>query len=137
MSCDSGLTWIVKSCLESFLGPELMDSIHAIIANEARVDAEDRWHITWVDDTPFGHDKARTITSYLQKLAHGETSPKTYYLGDGISDISAGKTCDVLFAKADKDLATWCVREKQPCHLWSTFADIHDVMRPVLSRDDA
>jgi 2-hydroxy-3-keto-5-methylthiopentenyl-1-phosphate phosphatase len=43
-----------------------------------------------------------------------------FYAGDGVSDLSAAKETDLLFAKADKDLVTYCENEKVP---FVTFRD--------------
>lgn len=45
----------------------------------------------------FGHDKSLEIRPYGQ-LPDGER-PVMFYAGDGVSDLSAAKETDLLFAK--------------------------------------
>lgn len=48
-----------------------------------------------------------------------------FYAGDGVSDLSAAKETDLLFAKKGKDLVTYCDREHIPFTLfedWSTIS---------------
>lgn len=45
----------------------------------------------------FGHDKSLEIRPYKQ-LPEGER-PVMFYAGDGVSDLSAAKETDLLFAK--------------------------------------
>ena len=48
----------------------------------------------------FGHDKSLAIRPYAG-LPDGER-PVLFYAGDGVSDLSAAKETDLLFAKAGK-----------------------------------
>jgi 2-hydroxy-3-keto-5-methylthiopentenyl-1-phosphate phosphatase len=45
----------------------------------------------------FGHDKSSTIRPYAA-LPAGQR-PTMFYAGDGVSDLSAAKETDLLFAK--------------------------------------
>lgn len=45
----------------------------------------------------FGHDKSLTIRPYSELPA--EQRPTLFYAGDGVSDLSAAKETDLLFAK--------------------------------------
>lgn len=48
-----------------------------------------------------------------------------FYAGDGVSDLSAARETDLLFAKKGMDLVTYCEREDIPFTLfedWSTIA---------------
>ena len=68
-----------------------------------------------------------------------------FYAGDGVSDLSAAKETDLLFAKADKgeynhdsvyiemnsdslDLVTWCENENVP---FVTFRDWSSITQAV------
>ena len=47
-----------------------------------------------------------------------------FYAGDGVSDLSAAKETDLLFAKKGHDLVNWCVKENVPFTVfedWSTI----------------
>lgn len=45
----------------------------------------------------FGHDKSLTIRPYAQLPA--DQRPWMFYAGDGVSDLSAARETDLLFAK--------------------------------------
>jgi 2-hydroxy-3-keto-5-methylthiopentenyl-1-phosphate phosphatase len=45
-----------------------------------------------------GHDKSIEIRKYSSL----PNRPTMFYAGDGVSDLSAAKETDLLFAKADK-----------------------------------
>jgi 2-hydroxy-3-keto-5-methylthiopentenyl-1-phosphate phosphatase len=48
----------------------------------------------------FGHDKSLEIRPYAGLPA--EERPTLFYAGDGVSDLSAAKETDLLFAKAGR-----------------------------------
>jgi|SRR5579859_6768016 len=62
--------------------------------------------------TDFGHDKSRAIKPYAAVPADGR--PILVYCGDGVSDISAARETDLLFAKKGRDLVTHCLNENVP-----------------------
>jgi 2-hydroxy-3-keto-5-methylthiopentenyl-1-phosphate phosphatase len=45
----------------------------------------------------FGHDKSLTLRPYAQLPA--DKRPTLFYAGDGVSDLSAARETDLLFAK--------------------------------------
>lgn len=45
----------------------------------------------------FGHDKSLTIRPYAQLPE--DQRPTLFYAGDGVSDLSAARETDLLFAK--------------------------------------
>jgi 2-hydroxy-3-keto-5-methylthiopentenyl-1-phosphate phosphatase len=45
----------------------------------------------------FGHDKSLTLRPYAELPE--EIRPTMFYAGDGVSDLSAAKETDLLFAK--------------------------------------
>lgn len=48
----------------------------------------------------FGHDKSLTIRPYAEYYKeHPEERPTMFYAGDGVSDLSAARETDLLFAK--------------------------------------
>jgi 2-hydroxy-3-keto-5-methylthiopentenyl-1-phosphate phosphatase len=63
-------------------------------------------------DIDFGHDKSRAIKPYAALPADGR--PILVYCGDGVSDISAAKETDLLFAKKGRDLVVHCLNENVP-----------------------
>jgi len=62
--------------------------------------------------TDFGHDKSRAIKPYAALPA--DHRPIMVYCGDGVSDISAARETDLLFAKKGRDLVTHCLKENVP-----------------------
>lgn len=52
-------------------------------------------------DSHFGHDKSLTIRPYSEAIAKMPENdrPTLFYAGDGVSDLSAAKETDLLFAK--------------------------------------
>lgn len=98
-----------------------------------------------------GHDKSLEIRPYA-RLPPGER-PVLFYAGDGVSDLSAAKETDLLFAKAGRgespvdmtyfffflaarwthtdceaDLVTYCENEKVP---FTTFNDFTEILATV------
>lgn len=51
----------------------------------------------------FGHDKSLEIRPYARLPA--EERPTLFYAGDGVSDLSAAKETDLLFAKAGRGMS--------------------------------
>jgi len=60
----------------------------------------------------YGHDKSRAIRPYAALPADGR--PILVYIGDGVSDVSAARETDLLFAKRGKDLVTYCLQQNVP-----------------------
>lgn len=54
------------------------------------------------------------------------------FCGDGISDISAARHADILFARKGRDLETYCKRENIPFISFDTFAEIEQVIRDLV-----
>lgn len=79
----------------------------------------------------FGHDKSIEIRKYSQ-LPESER-PGIFYAGDGVSDLSAAKEGDIMFAKAGRDLVLYCEREKVPFTTFNDFSDILAVVKNVVS----
>ncbi|KAI9894574.1 MAG: hypothetical protein M1814_001928 [Vezdaea aestivalis] len=98
---SSGMTPIIRALLVHLIGPEA-EAIQ-IVSNEVvdkpgmNREQENGWDIQFHDDSGFGHDKSLTIRPYAQ-LPEGER-PVLFYAGDGVSDFSAAKETDLLFAK--------------------------------------
>lgn len=72
-----------------------------------------------------------------------------FYAGDGVSDLSAAKETDLLFAKAGRgrsllshahgsrglnsaDLVTYCETEKVPFTVFHDFSNIHKIVADVV-----
>jgi len=119
---SSGMIPVIETLLKHLLGEELMQDIE-IVANETQLrapgnslDKSDGWTIKFHDDSGFGHDKSLTIRPYADAIAKmpDDERPTLLYAGDGVSDLSAARETDLLFARAGQDLITYCENEGIP-----------------------
>lgn len=99
---SSGMEPIIRAILEKLVGEDAK-YIDVICNNiQARpgkqVNEEGGWELVYHDDSHFGHDKSLTIRPYAQLPA--DQRPTLFYAGDGVSDLSAAKETDLLFAKS-------------------------------------
>jgi len=126
---SSGMIPIIRSILVHLLGPKA-ENIE-IIANNVDVISDKEWHIVFHDDSHFGHDKSLAIKPY-QRLPKA-TRPTMFYCGDGVSDLSAARETDLLFAKHGRDLITYCIRENIPYSEFKSFSDIHAEVENIVT----
>jgi len=102
---SGGMEPIIRALLAHFLGKEEAETLQ-IVSNNAvprpgkSINDEGGWKIVFHDDSGFGHDKSIEIRPYAA-LPEGER-PVLFYAGDGVSDLSAAKETDLLFAKAGR-----------------------------------
>ncbi len=131
---SSGMIPVLKMLLRQLAGEELVKDLE-IIANDTRLippknslDEANGWTIKFHDDSGFGHDKSMTIRPYAKAIAKlpDNEKPTLLYAGDGVSDLSAARETDLLFAKEGKDLVTWCEREGIP---FTTFRDWSTILQ--------
>jgi 2,3-diketo-5-methylthio-1-phosphopentane phosphatase len=99
---SSGMTEVISTLLVHLLGPQGKDI--PIVCNE-KVDDPNKaggWSIQFHDESGFGHDKSMTIRPYREHFDQRpeEPRPTMLYAGDGVSDFSAARETDLLFAKA-------------------------------------
>ncbi|RDA85882.1 hypothetical protein CP532_2724 [Ophiocordyceps camponoti-leonardi (nom. inval.)] len=118
---SGGMQPVIRALLRNLLGPGASDI--QVISNDIRprspgssINEPNGWTIQFRDETAHGHDKSVEIRKYSSL----PNRPVLFYAGDGVSDLSAAKETDLLFAKADKDLVTYCEREEVP---FVTFRD--------------
>lgn len=126
---SSGMVPVIEGLLSKLLDDdEIMRDIE-IVANDAKLvppknsfDQTGGWNIEFHDDSGFGHDKSLTIRPYADAIAKLPQEEKVtlLYAGDGVSDLSAARETDLLFAKAGHDLIVYCEREGIP---FTTFED--------------
>ncbi|KAK5947517.1 hypothetical protein PMZ80_001668 [Knufia obscura] len=131
---SSGMVPVISALLKKLLGEDLMKDIE-IIANETQLVAPDNsldkkggWNIKFHDESAFGHDKSLTIRPYANAIAempNENDRPTLLYAGDGVSDLSAARETDLLFAKAGHDLIVYCEREGIP---FTTFEDWDSIL---------
>jgi 2-hydroxy-3-keto-5-methylthiopentenyl-1-phosphate phosphatase len=50
------------------------------------------------------------------------------FCGDGVSDISAARKADILFARNGKDLVTYCERHQIPYFGFDSFKEIEEIV---------
>ncbi|WWC71384.1 uncharacterized protein I206_105339 [Kwoniella pini CBS 10737] len=117
---SSGMAPNIKSVLSTLI-PEINENQNKeneidIIANEVLFTDKEKKGKTWEiqyrhPESGFGHDKSQAILPY-RNLKH---KPILFFCGDGVSDLSAAKHADLLFAKVmangHSDLKTYCERE--------------------------
>ncbi|KAH3663441.1 hypothetical protein WICMUC_005967 [Wickerhamomyces mucosus] len=128
---SSGMKPIIRALLLKLVGEESIDKIE-IVSNDTKVNDDGSWEIVYRDETSFGHDKSRAIIPYREAR---KSPQKLFYCGDGVSDLSAAKETDLLFAKRGKDLVTYCRREKIPFTQFDSFKDILKDIKSVLNNE--
>ena len=138
---------IIRALLDELLGEQLARDIE-VVANEIQprapvndIGKAGGWTIKFHDDSDFGHDKSLTIRPYAEaiekmKSADSESGrsqrrPTLLYAGDGVSDVSAAKETDLLFAKKGRDLTTYCEREDIPFTIFEDWEEILDKTREI------
>ncbi|KAK6460833.1 HAD-like domain-containing protein [Scheffersomyces coipomensis] len=134
---SSGMRPIIYALLKNLVGEEAIKNIE-IISNEVEIDEKSKkWDIIYKDpESPFGHDKARSIKQYLTKHGYNESNtPLLFYSGDGVSDLSAAKETNLLFAKHGKDLIKYCIRENIPYTEFNSFEDILSKITTIIEAD--
>ena len=125
---SSGLDELIERYLKHHF-PKGLHPTTKVIANGLRVH-DDHWEILYLDDSDFGHDKG----SHLRDWKRRNPFDTLIFIGDGISDLPAAMSADIVFAKKDKDLETYCLREKIAFHSWSSFTDILHYFKEHLVR---
>lgn len=122
---SSGMEPIIRALLVKLIGPEAEEI--PIVANQVEING-DKWSIKFHDDSSFGHDKSLTIKPYTEN----KDRPILLYSGDGISDVSAAKETDLLFAKAGMDLITYCKENDVKYREFTDFSEIHDYIQDLI-----
>lgn len=131
---SSGMTPIIRAVLSNLL-PEDAAATIPIISNEVEPLADGKWTIKYRHPTsPHGHDKSYSILPYTS-LPEGER-PTTFFFGDGVSDLSAARYADILFAKlkdnGESDLAEYCRKEEIPHRTFKNFEEVIDMIKPLV-----
>jgi 2,3-diketo-5-methylthio-1-phosphopentane phosphatase len=131
---SGGMEPIIKALLTKLVGEELSKDIY-VIGNNVGVrpgkTLEDvgGWEIAFHDESGFGHDKSRAIRPYAN-LPAGQR-PTMFYAGDGVSDLSAARETDLLFAKKGRDLVSYCVREDVPFTIFEDWSSITEKVKQI------
>ncbi|KAI1334044.1 HAD-like domain-containing protein [Xylariaceae sp. FL0016] len=130
---SGGMQPIIRALLAHLVGEEEVKDMQ-IVSNDVKarpgksINEEGGWDIQYHDGSGFGHDKSLEIKPY----ASLKDRPVMFYAGDGVSDLSAAKETDLLFAKAGRDLVTYCENQKVPFTVFNDFSDIHKVVADVV-----
>ncbi|KAH7150454.1 HAD-like domain-containing protein [Dactylonectria estremocensis] len=128
---SGGMEPVIRALLDTLLGPgwDIQIVSNNVAPREGKsINEKNGWKIVFHDDSIHGHDKSIEIRKYSIL----PDRPTMFYAGDGVSDLSAAKETDLLFAKADKDLVTWCENEKVP---FVTFRDWSTILQTVKEID--
>lgn len=136
---SAGLKPVLRSVLDHFLGEEASSNID-IIANDAVINEDgSKWEVVWRHDTPHGHDKALSINEYKEaakiEAENGEI-PMVIMIGDGVSDLPAARSADVLFARRGLALEEYCIEHKITYIPFDTFADVQKEIIRIAKVDD-
>jgi 2,3-diketo-5-methylthio-1-phosphopentane phosphatase len=138
---SSGMVPIIRALLEELMDDKELAARIEIVANETQpkppfndLNKAGGWSIKYHDDSGFGHDKSLTIRPYAEAIArmpNGKPRPTLLYAGDGVSDLSAARETDLLFAKAGHDLITYCEREEIPFTVFEDWSSILQTTKDI------
>lgn len=127
---SAGLEPILRSVLDTFLGPEKSAKI-GIVSNHADINEDgSKWTARWRHDSELGHDKAQSILEFKDSVK-GEM-PLIVFIGDGVSDLAAASQADILFARKDLALEKFCIKNKSPYIPYESFADIQTELESIV-----
>ncbi|GBF63529.1 Pdp3-interacting factor [Trichophyton mentagrophytes] len=154
---SSGMVPIIHALLVKLLGHE-PENIQIVANQVASRDGKDinskgGWQIDFHDDrcvhfvapsqstaladarclrtnSHFGHDKSLEIRPYA--AIPKSDRPILLYAGDGVSDISAARQTDLLFAKKGHDLTIICKRDNIPYTTFEDWSSILSTTRDLL-----
>lgn len=129
---SSGMVPIIKALLAHLVGPEAEEI--EVVANGVTdrppktMNEIGGWEIVYQHpESGFGHDKSKTLRPYAEHVAKMpvDQQPTLLYAGDGVSDLSAARETDLLFAKKGHDLITFCEKEGIP---FTVFEDWNSIL---------
>ncbi|KAI8872893.1 HAD-like protein [Ramicandelaber brevisporus] len=111
-----------------------------LVCNKGEANTEKGWQVEYADESSFGHDKALTIRTFMEeyKKVHHRVGDenvqlKTVFIGDGISDISAARCADIVFARRGLDLHKWCVKNGAECVTFDSFKEVTAHLQQMVS----
>ncbi|KAJ9138118.1 Pdp3-interacting factor 1 [Pleurostoma richardsiae] len=128
---SGGMRPVIRALLAHLLGEEALDGLQ-IVSNDVAprpgksINEERGWQVVFHDDSHFGHDKSLEIRKYSHLPE--DKRPVLFYAGDGVSDLSAARETDIMFAKGGRDLVAFCEKEGVP---FTTFHDFSDISKTV------
>lgn len=104
----------IKDVIKQLLAPYGLDHIQ-LLANPLEI-IDNRWTLNFLDDTPWGHDKAASL---IQAKSQGYV---TAFLGDGLSDTRAADQANLVFARGK--LAQICQDKQMPFIPFDDFSEV-------------
>ena len=116
----------IKDVIERLLAPLGLDHVQ-LLANPLEI-VDQRWTLRFLDDTPWGHDKAAAL---VQARAAGYA---TAFLGDGLSDLRAADQADLVFARGK--LADLCRQKQLPYVPLEDFSEVGATITRRLTQDN-
>ena len=131
---SGGMEPIIKALLSNLVGPNA--SKMQVIGNHVgaragkSINETGGWEILFRHpESGFGHDKSVELRKY-SSLAE-DIRPTMFYAGDGVSDLSAARETDLLFAKQGHDLINYCARENVPFTVFEDWSNILSKCRAI------
>ncbi|RKF54119.1 Pdp3-interacting factor 1 [Golovinomyces cichoracearum] len=132
---SGGMEPIIRAILQKFLGdyPKNIEIVSNNVASRDGkcINEEGGWRVVFHDESHFGHDKSLEIRPYASLPS--DQRPTLFYAGDGVSDLSAAKETDLLFAKQGHDLITYCLKEKVPFIPFEDWSTILSTVKSIVS----
>lgn len=132
---SSGMEPIIKALLKKLVGPDA--SKMQVLANHVgarpgkSINEEAGWEIVFRHpESGFGHDKSVELRKYSSLPE--DIRPVMFYAGDGVSDLSAARETDLLFAKKGHDLINYCAREDVPFTVFEDWSNIHAKCKEIV-----
>lgn len=124
---SGGMEPIIHALLRNLVGPtaDKMQVVGNYVgARQGKNINEERgWQISYRHpESGFGHDKSVELRKYSSLPE--DVRPTMFYAGDGVSDLSAARETDLLFAKQGHDLINYCARENVPFTVFNHWSDI-------------
>ncbi|KAM0743777.1 hypothetical protein ACQRIT_002036 [Beauveria bassiana] len=130
---SGGMEPVIRALLDKTFGPgwnlQIVSNNVAPAAEGRSINEEGGWKIVFHDDSIHGHDKSLEIRKYSSLPSR----PVMFYAGDGVSDLSAAKETDLLFAKEGRDLVTWCENAKTPFVTFRDWTSISQTVKDIAS----
>ncbi|KAJ6437484.1 prolyl aminopeptidase (secreted protein) [Purpureocillium lavendulum] len=148
---SSGVEPIIRALLNKLLGSKWDIQIVANTIEPRDGEStqhKNGWKMQFRDESVHGHDKSLAIRKYSSL----QDSLISFYAGDGISDLSAARETDLLFAKTGKsasmmcpipfvtdinnqhaDLVHYCQKENVPFVPFSNWSNITKICKDIVA----
>lgn len=133
---SGGMEPIIHALLKKLIGPtaDKMQVVGNFVApREGKsINEEGGWQIQFRhEESGFGHDKSVELRKYSSLPE--DIRPTMFYAGDGVSDLSAARETDLLFAKQGRDLIAYCARENVPFTVFEDWSNILEKCKAIVA----